>query len=308
MANKLRYSFTNPLQFFNPDLVREERFNSKDFEDFEFPDTILSFEQIDNFCQPWQLNDTIKLQLETNVGPVNFVLRELKRGKVVDTIPLTQVMLSETEVGMALYELIAPLAGYEENHYYGELQFGISPVVFTLRTGRLEFAIRHEGSLVWDYKHFEHQDGLIYETGFYPSVRFFGIKKLLGSKRKATTYEDQILNMTALRSQKYREWLVKMYGCPDYFHDIMSGVIGCSDLKLDGKALTIPQENDWEPVEHDRVARRGWSIKARERYTRNSREYENDIPIDAVIIAIVESDAKGFGGDGSFNNIVRIVT
>lgn len=308
MANKLRHSFSNPLQFFSKDLTRDGRFNSKDFEDFEFPETILSFEQLSDWCQPWQNNDTICDQLETNVGPVNFVLKDVKRGKIIDTIPYSNIMESETEPGMYLYELSAPLSGYDEGHYYAEIQFGISPIVFTLRTNKIEIAELHENTIVADYKHFEYQNGIIYETGFSPSIRFFGIKKYVGPRRKATTYEDQILNMTALRSQKYRAWLLKIGKCPDYFADIMGGVICCSDLKFDGKSFTVPQENELEPIEHDRVPFRGWSVAMRERYTRNSREYENDIPIDAVIIAMVESDAKGFGGDGTFNNVVKIVT
>src|SRR5574339_389777 len=176
MANKLKYSPTNPLQFFSKDIDRDGRFNSKDFEDFEFPETILSFEQYADWCQPWQLNDTIKLQVETNVGPVNWVLKKVKRNEVVDTVPLTQIMESENEPGLFIYELAAPLAGYDEDHYYAELEFGVGPI-FALRTGKLEFAIKHENTLVADYKHFEFQNGIIYETGFYPSVRFFGIKK-----------------------------------------------------------------------------------------------------------------------------------
>src|SRR5574339_107472 len=186
-------------------------------------------------------------------------------------------MESENEPGLFIYELAAPLAGYDEDHYYAELEFGVGPI-FALRTGKLEFAIKHENTLVADYKHFEFQNGIIYETGFYPSVRFFGIKKYVGPKKKATSYEDQILNMTALRAQKYRAWQLKIGKCPDYFADMMGGIICCSDLKFDGKAFTIPQENELEPIEHDRVAFRGWAVAMRERYTRNSKEYENDQP------------------------------
>lgn len=311
MANKLRYSPTNPLQFFSKDLDRDGRFNSKDFEDFEFTDTIRSFEQHADWCQPWQLTDTIKLQLETNVGPVNWVLKKVKRNEIVDTVPLANIMESENEPGMFVYELAAPLSGYDEDHFYAELQFGVGgpEPIFVLRTGKLEFAIEHENSLIADYKHFEHQNGIIYETGFYPSVRFFGIVKYIGPKKKATSHEDQILNMIAVRAQKYRAWELKLGKCPDYFSDMMGGVICCQDLKFDGKAFTVPQENELEPVEPDpKVRLRGWSVQMRDRYTRNSKEYENDQPINATVVAIVESDAKGFGGDGTFNNVVHVVT
>lgn len=299
MANKITYPSSNALQMFMPDFANDVRYNSKDFDDFDFPETILPWEQLTSFCQPWQLNDTIQLQLQSNVGPVNFIIKDCLNDQVLDTILFDTIAESENEPGMFIREVTVPLAGYPEGCYYVELDFG---GVFTLRSGELNFSVLHENSLLAEYKHFENREDLIFETGFFPSVRFFATKRFVGPKQKAVVYEDQVLNMSALHSQKYRVWnlvIGESYGIPDYFADMIGGIIGCSDFRIDGKNYTVDKDAEFEPNGEDYYPMRGWSVQLRERYTRGSRTYENDEPIDGQIAVMVSVDSKGFGNSNA---------
>lgn len=297
MANKLIYSSANPLQMFMPDLERDERYNTKDFTDFDFPETILPFEQLTQFCQPWQLNDTIQIQLQTNIGPVNFIIKDCKFNRVIDTIQFDQKQESENEPGLFIYECTVPLSNYEPGCYYVEFQFGGG--VFTLRSGKLDFDELHEETVLMEAKHYEFREGIIYETGFFPSFRIPGFKKFDRNRFKNTTYEDQVLNDVALRNQKFRIWNLYTELIPDYFADMIAANLGCSDLRFDGKNYIFDKEFEFEPQGTEGVPMRAWSTPLRERYTRGGITYENDEPIDGELVVMVNVDSKGFGNSNS---------
>lgn len=295
---------------FSSDPDRPAKYNSKDFEDYDFRDTILPWEQYTGFCQPWQLNDTIALQLQTNVGPVNFILKDWKTDLVIDTIQFDQLLQNVADPELYIYECSIPLDIYEPGNYYVVLQFGGG--IFEVRTGMLEFAELHENTLLFEYKHYEFREDLIFETGFFPSCRVPAVKEYAGPKQKSTTYEDQVLNTTALRNIKYRTW--KLFiglgkGIPDYFADMIGGIIGCSTFMIDGKYYTVPSDAEMEPNKIANVALKWWSIEPlREKFARGSRTYENDDPIDAQIAVMVNSDSKGFGNSntGSQTAVINV--
>ena len=305
MANKLIYSASNVIQMFSLNAVQDEKYLSKDFEDFEFSDTILPWEQKTNFCQPWMKADSIALQLQTNVGPVAFVLKTCDGG-VVDTVLMTQGAESQNEPGLYIFEILRPLNSYAEGCYYIELQFGFSDVdgsyIFHLRSGEISIKVKQPGTMLLQAKHFEFREDLIFETGFFPSIRFVGTKKYQGPKQQATVYNDQTYNLSALRSIKFRLWEVTMGGAkgqPDYFTDIIGGLIGCSTLMLDGKYYTVPDGGEMEPLSTENYPMRSWKMPLRERYNRSSRQYENDTPLNFQLTAIVNVDSKGFGNSNS---------
>lgn len=309
MANILIYSFDNPLQLFDPNPVTDDRYRSKDFIDFDFPDTILPWQQNTGFCQPWQKSDTIFLQLQTNIGPVSLILKDCETGYVIDTKLFTQKEESVTQPGLFIYELSMPLTDYPAGCYYAEITLGADPVVFTLRTGELEIAETHENSLYLEYKNYEFRNDIIWETGAFMAIRVFGTNKYLKTASKSTTYEDQVLNMTALRSTPYRIWRLiigQSKGIPDWYQDKLGGIIGNSTLLIDGKPFTKPADNDLELIEDDRYPKRGWGVELRERYNRRSRTYENNIPLDALIALAVNVDSKGFGNSNSGSQTIVI--
>lgn len=302
MANRLIRSFINPLQLFDPAPAEDPRYRTKDFIDFDLPDTILPWEQIVGYCQPWQLSDTIFDQLQTNAGPVNFVLRDCKTNQVIDTIQYTQGEQNVNDPELFIYQLAAPLAGYPEGCYYAEVTFGANPIVFTLRTGELLFASEHANSVLAEYKHYEFREDIIFETGIFFMLRLFATNRYQKTANKSSTYEDQVLNMTALRNVAYRLWtfvIGQSKGIPDWLADKVGRIIGCSTLLLDGKAFTKPKDAELEAIEEDRYPLRGWTIDLRERYNRASREYENEVPLDGFIAAMVNVDSKGFGNSNS---------
>lgn len=296
MPNKLIYPLINPLPLFSPDPVTDDRYTSKDMDDYEFPDTILPWEQRTGFCQPWKLSDTIPLQLQSNVGPINFILKDCGTDEVIDTVPFVQKQESLNEPGLFIYELSLPLSGYPDGCHYGEIDFG---GLFSLFTGELDLQELHPEHLYIEFKHFETREDIIFETGWLGAVRIPGVKEFLGPKQKSTTYEDQVLDTSVLRAQKFREWALQIglgKGIPDYFADMIGGIIGCSDFRVDGKRYAFPNDAEMEPTKVGGYGKKWWSIAPmRERYNLASKVFENDIPVGGLIAAMVNVDSKGFG-------------
>lgn len=291
-----------------PDFDNDPRYNSKSFIDFEFSDTILSWQDKTKFCQPWQLSDTIPLQLRTNIGPVNFIIRSCKTGQVVNTIQLAQLQQDADEPGMFIYELSAPLNIYQEGCVYFQLSFGDT---ITLESGEQSFKELHDGSVYAQYKHFENREDIIFETGWLGSIRFHGWVKFLGPRTKSVVAVDQVLDSIALRSQKYRAWQlfvggVPASGVPDEVIDMLGAIIGCSDLRLDRGAFTAVGK-DFEDIEVSTpYTLRGWSIELAERYTKSALTILDDTPITGRLAAMVNSDSKGFGNSTTGSQTVVI--
>lgn len=302
MSNKLIRPFINPLQLFDPNPATDDRYRSKDFIDFDFPDTILPWEQRTNYCQPWQKSDTIFDQLQTNIGPVAFILKDAVTDYVIDTLLYTQGAESVNEPGMFIYEISVPLNIYPEGCYYAEVTFGVDPVIFTLRTGELNIAETHENSLYLEYQHFEFREDVIFETGILYGMRVFGTNRYQKTANKSTTYEDQVLNMTALRNVAYRIWKLvigQSKGIPDWLADKIGRIIGCSTLMIDGKRFTKPQDAEMEPITDDYYPMKGWTVDLRERFNRAARHYENEVPLNATLEVMINVSGRGFGNSNS---------
>jgi hypothetical protein len=301
VANKLIRPFINPLQLFDPNPVTDDRYLSKDFIDFDFSDTILPWQQSVNFRQSWQLSDTIFDQLQTNIGPVAFILKSCDGG-VVDTLLYTQGAQSVNDPTLFIYEISVPLAGYPEGYYYVEVTFGASPIVFTLKSGLLHLATTHANSLLVEYKHYEFREDVIFETGILYAMRLAATLRYTKTANKSTTYEDQVLNVTALRNVTFRTWKLVIgasRGIPDWLADKIGRIIGCSTVMIDGKRFTKPSDAELEPNEVDKYPMRGWVVDLRERYSRAAREYVNEIPLDGVVEVMINVDSKGFGNSNS---------
>jgi len=312
MANKLIYPFINPVQLFDPAPVEDDRYLSKDFIDYNLPETILPWEQRLNYCQKWQMSDTVFIQLQTNVGPVNFILYDCLTDLVVDTVQFTQGAQSVNEPGLYIYELSLPLTGYDAGCYYGKVTFGASPVIFTLQTGEWDIQEVHENTLYLEANHFEAREDFKFKTGLVPALRVEGTNKYQKTATKSTTYEDQTLNMSVLRNVNFRLWKLivgQSKGIPDWLSDKIIRMICCSSFSIDGKYFTKSQDADWEPIEEDGYSMKGWTVELRELRNRASRIYENNVALDAVVTAVVNVDSKGFGNSnsGSLTAITEII-
>lgn len=296
--------FINPMQFYKETPDSSSRYLTKDFEDWYFSDTILPWEQRVSWHQPWQKSDTIKDQLHTNNGPVTLLMYD-EDDNLIDTIPYNQVMPNFNDPTLFIWQVDVDLSGYDEGCYYFKITFG-SPVNLTLRSENIILSDNIENTILLEFSQSTYREDMIFETGIQPTIRIPAVKKFKGPASKNTLYEDQVLNMSMLRSINYRVWTLSIgggKGIPDYMADKIDRMLGCKTVLLDNKYY-IKTEGSLEPSEEDSYPLRGWTIDMREKTNRASRHFENTTAVNTVVSVMVNVDSKGFGADTGGNETV----
>lgn len=307
-TNTLKIPFINPLQFYKETPDEDDRFRSRDFDDYGLDDTILPWEERVCWRQPWQLSDVIHLQVQSTYGPVKLLLYRASDDALIDTTILSQGAANFNDPTLFLYECDVDLSGYPEGRYYYKLTFA-SPVVLTLRTDILEFSENCENSLLLEYEHNQFREDMIFETGIRPGIRIPAVKKFKNPASKDTLFEDQVLNIEILRSDAYRIWTLHIGGAegvPDFIADKLNRILGCNTVLIDGKQYTKADGATLQPKELENYPLRGWNMDLREKTNRASRIYEDEIAVNGQVAALVSVDSKGFGADTGGNETIIV--
>jgi hypothetical protein len=299
--------FINPVSFFDEDPDTDERFNSKDFIDWAFEDTILPWEEPVCWKQFWQTSDTIHLQLQSTYTPISIQVRDADTGAVVNTIPYSVIIPNADNPDLRILECDIDLSVYPEGNYYLRRLFG-SPVVLAQRSNIFELSEIHENTVLLEAKHYKEREDAIFQTGFFPSLRVKGTKKLDKLGSNDTIYEDQPGNREVLRSDNFRVWRLGIggsEGIPDEIADKISRMLGCSYFLIDGKYYVKAEGANLEPNTVENYPMKGWSIDLREKLNRASKHYEQVTASNAQVSVIIAVDTRGFaeGNTGSVTTI-----
>jgi hypothetical protein len=269
-------------------------FNSRHIDDYHFEDTILPWEEVVHFAQPWQTGDTISQQVILPYDTVTF--------KVVDGEGAVHYSGNFTQ---KLYNFDDPLQKLFEHDYTpsalkdGLYQFvitcylsGSSTPALTLISNPQDVRDSHPQSLLLQYEHYQFREEVLFETGYRPSLRLLGTLKFDSPGSKRTVYEDQILNTTSLDAKRFRTW--KLYcgsevGIPDYLIDKLEAILGCSDVSIDGRYYTVPEGGKLEPVEEKDYPMRGWNVELRET-RQTSGVFTIDLPeVDTIEPHVIDA-------------------
>lgn len=295
-VNNLIFSFLNPVKFTKlvPDQVAQ--YVSKHMDDWPFVSTIYKWEQATHYCQPWQLSDNIRLQLQSNSGPIN--LKVVNQDEVaVHDVNFVQKQQNDDDATLFIYEIDLALSIFSEGGYYLKISIG-NPVSVVYVSEPLVFSELIENTVTLEFKHWRFYQDIVFETGFSPSIRIPATLKPKSFASKDTIYEDQPLNLTMVKSVPYRIWELSIGGArgiPDYLADKLNRVFGCSTLKIDGKLYTKNEGAKLEPSDLENYPMRGWTIELREKLNRSSRIFVDDVAVDQNAYTIVTVDTKGFG-------------
>ena len=260
-----------------------------------------------DFHQPWQLSDSIRLQLVSNYAPLKASLVDCF-GRVYYTANLQQKQEDELNPGSYIYEIDIALNIFDEGLYWLKVECG-SPIATTLISEPLKIAETHEKTVLLAYKHRQHKDGAIFETGFAPTLRVPGAIRFKQPASRDTLYEDQELNLALLDSRSYRLYeliLGEWCGVPDYYIDIVDRILGCSEVKGDGRQFTKSDGAKWEESSVEDYEMRGWKIELRDSINRGSLEWENDELVTGTMAVVINVDSKGFGVNDNGGSIYQV--
>jgi hypothetical protein len=253
--------FLNPIKFVNVGYSQDARYNSRDMDDWTYVNTIPEWITNRHYCQKWQTNDTICLQLISTAGPITYQFLN-KDENVEYTGSFTQTGTGPM-AGYFIYEASIDLSGFNEGQYY----LKISALTITLLSEPLNIRETHARTVLLEYTNTTFKDDVIFETGFAPSLRIEGTVKYKSPASKDTLFEDQVLNQTLLNSRGfdlYEFTIGSSEGIPDYMIKKLNRILGCSTVIYDGIEYTKNDGAKFEASEMDDYPMRVWTIELRE--------------------------------------------
>lgn len=300
--------YLNPINFVEVSPKVIPQYVSKFIDDYRWA-TRLDPQQkgVYPFYQLWQNNDVITLQFQNNAGQITLYLVDCS-GKTVDSFPFISKQFNKYDPTYFIYEVNVALTPYPAGRYILYAEIG-TPVNTALMSEPIYIKPRHEGSLLYQYKNKQYRGNMIFETGIEPSIRGKSRLKKRAPVSKDTVYEDQVLDMTMVKSKPYRVFDLTLEQIPDWMEEIYNWIFGCSSVKIDGRYFT--KNGDDAKFEKGVSAYYGalndYSIEMRDSMTRNSKIIDTVENTNEELTIQLNVDSKGFA-DTSENASSSVVT
>lgn len=313
MANRLIRPLLNPVHLVPIGEAINPAYQSKHRNDYLFVDTIRSWEQPLKFKQKWLTGDSIRLQYTSNYSPVTLKVFRCD-GSEIYSIDFALMQQDMDNPGFFIRQIdlalgIFPLGDYYLEVWAGTPIAGVPPVL--RRSEPMTISDNLPNSLLFEYSHFEKTGGIWFDAPFSPMIRVPASLVFEDTESLDTIYPDQDQNEELLHSTQYvvsRLLVGGAVGIPPWLKDILSRILGCSDVRIDGRYYTKPEDAKWEPNGVERYPMKGWTINLREKFNRDSEIVDNDAVLKGIAAAGLIVDATGFGisDDAAGNTYIPI--
>lgn len=292
--NSIKMSFAIPVKFqqMNPAIIPQ--YVSKWLDNYFFTETIRPWEQPKDFFQTWLMNDSIRLQLKSNYGPVKLRLFRCD-GSKVDEITFDTLQQDSILTDWYIRQIELDVFDYEPGQYYLTIQAANSdPWVSEPQM----FVERFDNSIYCEYSNNEKYQGIYFQAPYSPAIRMPGGIYYDTPGAKDTVYEDQTLDLEMVQSLPYDVYkyvIGTAAGVPPWLIKKANRILGCSDVKLDGRYFTKIDGATWAKSEQPNYPMKGWSIQLRERFNEDGVSAEDDVILTGnnSMVAVLEN--KGFG-------------
>lgn len=307
MPNEILFPYIGPQHWTKLDPNQAAAYVSRFMDEFRFRDTIRSFEQKVCYIHKWQQTDTIKEQFISNYGPLSVQLKDEDGKSVGPPVSFTTGQQDFFRPGYYLRTVSLPLGAVDPGYYYWQLTVGSSDVWVTDPFEVVEEALN---TLYTQYKHYERYGDVLWETGIELNLRIPAILEFKAPGSKDTLYEDQPLNETMVRARPFRLFdliIGDAKGVPPWLIDKINWILGCSDVKFDGRYFTKNEGAKLEENKTDLYPMAGYTIEMREKLNRSSVSYEDDSAVVSYGYAVAVINTKGFGtGTGDYVEITDV--
>lgn len=308
MDSLIKIPFINPIKYTQIAYDQLPQYLSKHMDDYPYLDAIRSYEQAVNYWQVWGNVDSVRQQLYSNIGPVNMSVIDCQ-GNVLITSAWQQKQEDANNPTLFLRESDLDLSPFDPGVYFYQLDFGGQ---YLLISEPQIISENLDGTLLIEYSNSTFYENMIFEDGFSPNLRIAGQLKFKEPGSKRLIYEDDPLNAEVLNAKNFRLWTLLIFGetgGPDYMIDKVNRILGCNNLRIDGRYFTVDPGGKLEQEGLDGYPMRGWRIDLREKLNRASKYFSTDVNVNNPVIMLANVDSKGFIKDdagGSFFQILDV--
>lgn len=243
---------SNPVKHVEKDIVSTD--NTFLFDKYNYEHTVQEQDGYLPYKQPWVVGDPIKYQIwlhdvdECNIDIVDC------NGKLIRNVP-KNIVLPGYLVNSIPYDICQFLI--DTSDLLGDYFFIInyqktgSPTIYKRISEPQEVLSELKPSILLKYTHRENDYGTLYRTSYnnyYEQIFYLRVSGRIKHDKPANnrqTYEDQMLDLTALSSKPYDVWKFNFgsgAGVPDWMGHKLNMIISHSDVFADDNQFTFIDE------------------------------------------------------------------
>lgn len=261
----------NPQMFFQIGLTQSAQYNTKRWEDYVTCEIDNYFTGKACYQQRWQQNDTIKLQFESSVAPIQYDLFN-ESGVSVYTSTFTAVRQHMFDPTLQVYEIQVPLSGIAEGYYLPVIKVAGDDNQ-RYRAHCIDVRTRHRDTVCIKYSHRKFTQDVIFETGIIFEVRVEGWigSVLLGERRSA--YSNSLETPFVIKTKRFNSYPVYFggqTGIPSFMVDLLGDIWALDNVSMEGKLYAKIDEGGYSYVGSDVLDMRQLSFTIRDGINRSS--------------------------------------
>ena len=311
MADNLLYiPLLNPVKFFDVTRADIDKYFTKHFDDWMYPERLYDWQSPEDYCQIWQTDDIINLQFESTFDPIIVKLID-SNGVAAITLPALIGLPNIFYPNTWSFEVAMSLAGLPTGCYYLQITAGSGDNLKTLVSPCQYISdepIRN--SIIMEYWNSRFHGDVIFESGIQMQFRVHGNIGFLEPGRKDELYKDERYNPTILNSKTFRQWPVNFgdeFGLPDDIVDLLNRIWSCDNVLIDDKPFGITEGGKFEFTDiGNEYPKRGVRIVVEEGINRHSKIFSVDTDTNKKLTYGIMVDKKVFGdtsNQGSGNTV-----
>ena len=301
--SKIELSIANPIHF-KP--IRSNiplQYTSVFFRDGLFNETIRDFQQEDFFVQPWLLNDPIKLQIKSNFNPIALEIQS--EGKFVFSQVFKTMQEDFFSPGTFILQSEIDLSILGIGFYKFYIKNSTNILFESEKVGVFE-NLRYSNYI--EFSNSVSKENMYFKN-YSPSIRVPSMLEFDRPGSIDTIFKDDEFNGKILNSVNYN--IYKLYiasetGCPAYFIDKLSRILSMDSIKIDGRFFVKPEGVEFEKVEVENKALKGWAIELHEQLNKDSIKIEDGQTVLGTSNVSLVIETKGFGIDDDGGNFTEI--
>lgn len=301
-----------PVQFVPIDIVFPTQYHHRTMDQDWFTKQITRWSEQRPFYQPWQTNDIIWLQIQTNgLGPAGVELINCS-GAVLQSVSLTEITTSALQSPRRLFQGTINLTGLDEGLYYLVLTVGTGGTITKFISEPMHVKEDWLDTLLIEYTHSRNKQATFFVNpddpnfAYTPSIRIPGWIDNFMPQAKFAAFEDQPADLELLNGIPYRTYKVNTYVVADWMTDKFSRITLLNSTRYDGTHYTRNQDAKLEVNSAPGNPQRWWSLEIREADNRQGITLNTNGLLDENITVVYNIETKAFGDGSGQGGVVQV--
>lgn len=298
-----------PVKFVPLDNILPAQYHSKYMDGWWFTEQVQNYISKAVYHQPWQKDDTIELQFQTNgLGPVQVEIINCNNEVIGTAIPVPTVSDPAVVTPNTLYQVSISLASLSEGLYYLVVTAGTGGTQTKWISESLYVKETWEKTVLIKYYNNRNKQSSIFSSGYRPSIRVAAFWSLgdFEADAKFAVYEDQPADIELLNGIPYRIHTLFIEDTPPWLLDKLNRILLLTNTSIDGLEFTRNADSKFEKVSVPGWPMSFYTIKLREKSNRDGAFQNVSGTLDDDITVVYNINTTGFGDGGSVVQVTKI--